>query len=397
MANPKVKLYYVCRTEEGWKRYPAAMGRNGKIRPQHAQVGNAQRLYEGGHYELRFWEDGRSQWKNVGPDASVALAQQVHLSKTMAAQVAAAEAGTQIVETDGRINLKLKAKEYQEKLTAEGKSRAHQTFTAAFNEFASTVKVQHADELTDKHIVRWYAALRRNGNADRTVYNKHVSVFGFLSWAKVNTKMLAKEAPDYTERTPKAYKRDDLSTFFGSLDDPYHKVVFETLLKTGLRMQEAMHMRWTDIDWDRKLLHVVARDEEGQTIKDRSERKVPLPDDLVRSLKAWRKVRAESKLVLGTSNDTPNWKWLPLLKRLVRDAGLNCGHCAGCKEQSRECRDWFLHRFRATYTTMMLRALNGDARTVMSYTGHEDLATVMRYLEPDETDRKRINAIKWGD
>jgi integrase len=116
--------------------------------------------------------------------------------------------------------------------------------------------------------------------------------------------------------------------------------------------------------------------------------------DLIDELKEWKKTHT-GRLVLGTSNDTPNWKWLPLLKLIVRKAGLNCGHCRACREFN-ECERWNLHKFRATYTTSLLRA-GIDVRTVMKYTGHADMATVLRYLstaEGTETQNK-INSIKW--
>lgn len=399
MPNPRVKLYYVCKTESGWKRYPAAWGRNGKIRPQYAQVGKAQIYFESGHYECRYWEDGRSVWKNVGSDASIAAAQQVHLGKTLTAKLAAADAGTEIVEpvNNGRIHLKSKAKEYKDRQVARGKDRAAVTFWSAFEEFLPAVKVQYADELTEGHIIRWYGALQKKENSERTIYNKHVSVFGFLSWAGLDIKRLAKEAPGFTQKDVETYKPAELKQFFASLSDPYHQIVFEMLLKTGLRMQEAMFLHWIDIDFAGQTLVIRERPQEGFTIKDHAERTVPLPNDLIRHLKKWQKEHG-GKLVLGTSNDTPNWKWLPLLKRLARKAGLNCSHCMGCEERE-ECERWYLHKFRATYTTMLLRALGGDVRTVMKYTGHSDLATVMRYLEAAniEEAHKKINAFKWGD
>jgi integrase len=397
MPNPRVKLYYVCKTASGWKRYPAAWGRNGKIRPQYAQIGQAQKFFESGHYECRYWEDGRSLWKNVGSDASIAAAQQVHLGKTLTAQLAAAEAGTEIAETtNGRVNLKSKAKDYKDRQIARGKNRAAVTFWSASQEFLPAVKAQFADELTEAHIMRWYGVLRSNGNSARTIYNKHVSVFGFLSWIGVDTKKLAKKAPKFTEKEVEVYRPDELGTFFKSLNDPYHQIAFETLLKTGLRMQEAMFLRWEDFDFNAKTLTVRERNEDGFDVKDRAERTLPIPTDLIRHLQRWKKEHG-GKLVLGTSNDTPNWKLLPLLKRLVKKAGLNCGHCSGCQEHE-ECERWYLHKFRATFTTNLLRA-GIDARTVMKYTGHSDLATVMRYLSPAELPdtQKKINSIKWGD
>lgn len=392
----RVKLYLLGKTPRGWKRYPAAMGKNGKVRPGRAVVNGVQQLFATYRYQLRHWDGSKMVWRNTELDAAQAAADAKQLSRRLAAKTAAVAAGTSIPEESPRIALTLSAERFAERQAARGKERSVEVFWPAADDFLTAVGVHYADELTEQHILRWYASLREAGNSDRTIYNKHCTVMGWLKWAGVDTRKLAAKAPTYTQAIPKAYKRDELSTFFASLENPYHRIVFSVLLKTGLRMQEAMHMRWTDIDWGRKLLTVAARDREGETIKDRAERKVPIPNDLLAELKRWRKVRPQAKLVLGTANDTPNWKWLPLLKRLARKAKLNCGHCAGCKSTG-ECSAWILHRFRATYTTMMLRALNGDARTVMQYTGHEDLATVMRYLEPDETARNKINAIQWGD
>jgi hypothetical protein len=73
MATLKVALYWTCKTPEGSKRYPAAIGRNGKIRPRFAQVVNAQVFFESGHYECRYTaETGKTAWKSVGEDASAA-------------------------------------------------------------------------------------------------------------------------------------------------------------------------------------------------------------------------------------------------------------------------------------------------------------------------------------
>jgi integrase len=396
VTQPKVSLYWVCKTPQGWKRYPAAIGRNGKIRPRHAQVKSSQVFYEDGHYECRFNQEGKFVWKNVGEDAAIAQAEQLHLGRVLAARAAAGEAGTEIVETPGRVQLRTKAKEYKERQIARGKNRAAVTFGTAIEEFLPSVKVRFADELTEALINRWYTALRTKKNSDRTIYNKHVSVFGFLKWCKLDTKHLAVKAPTFTEKTVEVYTPEEMKKFFSSLTDPYHRIAFEVLLKTGLRMQEAMFLRWHQFDFKAGTLTVRERNEDGFEIKDRAERTLPIPTSLVSRLKAWKEKHC-GKLVLGTSNDTPNWKWLSLIKRLVRSAGLNCGHCVGCREQE-QCERWHLHKFRATYTTSLLRA-GIDPRTVMQYTGHSDMATVMRYLNPAELPdtQKKINSIAWGD
>jgi len=116
---------------------------------------------------------------------------------------------------------------------------------------------------------------------------------------------------------------------------------------------------------------------------------------LVERLTVWKKKHGARRLVLGTRNDTANWKWLPLLKRLAFKAGVNCGHCKACREHG-ECERWTLKKFRSTYLTFLLRS-GIDPRTVMEYSGHEDLETIMLYLSPAEGSetQDKINSIVW--
>lgn len=119
-------------------------------------------FYEDGHYECRFNQEGKFVWKNVGEDAAIAQAEQLHLGRVLTARVAAGEAGTEIVETPGRVQLRTKAKEYKERQIARGKKRAAVTFGTAIEEFLPSVKVQFADELTEAVINRWS---KRSANA----------------------------------------------------------------------------------------------------------------------------------------------------------------------------------------------------------------------------------------
>jgi hypothetical protein len=124
-----------------------------------------------------------------------------------------------------------KADGYENRQISRGKNRHAVTFRQAIDEFLYIVKAKYADQLTEQHIPDWYAALRKKGNANRTIYRKHVSVFGYLSWAGVDTKKLAAKARSYTERAVQVYKPEEIDKFFKSLKSPYHRMVFETLLR----------------------------------------------------------------------------------------------------------------------------------------------------------------------
>jgi integrase len=213
---------------------------------------------------------------------------------------------------------------------------------------------------------------------------------------KLPVKEIIQQNPTFTEKDVEIYTREEMKALFAACKSQYQRVMFKLLLQTGLRMREAMYLGWHNVDFHAKVIRVRENRAVGATIKDKAERSVPLTDDLAATLKAWRKVRPHARLVVGTKEDTPNRKWLQALKRAAKRAGLNCGQCEGCTE-TEECYRWYLHKFRATYTTTLLR--NGlDPRTVMAFTGHEDLKTVLRYLAPagHQPMQAKVSAIKWA-
>lgn len=405
MANKKVSLVRICKTENGWKRYPAAIGRNGKIRPEYAVVKEGKNLkqvhFPIGRYELRMYEGSKTVYRPVegdAQDAITALKRRIHVQNVKAS---AKEAGLQLIveEDTSRATIQRKKAEYIKRLLSQGKQRASETAALAIDEFVEATDHLYIDEVREDSVLRFYRFLRKKKNADRTIFNKHSSLFSFFRWLKVDVKKLAEHPPSYTKREVEIYDPEDIRDLFAICDE-YQRVVFETLLKTGMRMQEAMHLQWTNVDFRKKLIRVREyADEEKETfvsIKDRAERSVPLADDLAELLEDWKKKRPNTCLVLGTKNDTPNWKWLQMLKRLAKRAGLNCDHCAGCRGKAKECGRWKLKTFRSTYTTTMLRA-GVDPRTLMSWTGHEDLETILKYLSPAKSAdmQQKVSAIQW--
>ena len=399
METRAVTLVVRYKGADGWKRAAAVYGGNGRARPGVVSANGKLANVSPWTFQIRYYVDRKLIYRPAGQNAGDAEALRRRIEEQQTIKAAAAKADVKVIEPETelqneRVLLRKRADDYIDRQTARGKMASLQTFTAAFDEFLSILRVDYADQLTEDVVLKWQAALRKRGNSPRTVHNKHLSIFAFLRWTGVDTKKIIHRAPEFTEKAVEIYRPEDLKKFFGSLTAPYHKIVFQVLLKTGLRMQEAMHLTWDQFDFVRGTLIVRERDENGFVIKDKAERVLPVPKELISKLKAWKKTH-KGQLVLGTRVDTPNWKWLPLLKRLAKKGRLNCGVCRGCRERE-ECERWYLHKFRATYTTALLRA-GIDPRTVMQYTGHSDLATVMRYLAPAELPdtQKKVNAIQW--
>jgi integrase len=134
-------------------------------------------------------------------------------------------------------------------------------------------------------------------------------------------------------------------------------------------------------------------------LRDSEQRDIPVPTDLLKSLKQWHEAHPDTLLIVGNDEDKPEGHLLRKLKTLVRNAGLNCGKCEGCLREgsSAECERWFLHRFRSSYLTKIVRKM--DLESARKFAGHSDIQTTQIYLEAADAaspeTRKAINAIRW--
>jgi integrase len=395
MANRKVILLRYCKTEKGWRRFPVAIGRNGRIRPNYVLVDGEPREYAEGHYELRFYQGSKPVYRNVGDNAQDALLERDKEAQLLVARDAATAGGAVLVEEVGRIPLSRQATKFVQAAIDRGSLVAADSYRLAIAEFLKDSGRTYADQVTADDIAAHHLALKKRGAGARTVHNRHQFVKAFLVDCGVSIAALGRNAPKYDKTLPEIYEPSELKTFLNSLKDPYHLLIFSLLLKTGLREQEAMYLEWSDISFPAQTLTIHSKLHLGFRIKDKEERSVPIPRDLLARLKKFRTTHPEKHFVIGNKNDRPHTKLLRLLKGLAEKAGLNCGRCESCKNRD-ECVNWFLHKFRATYCTQLLRS-GMDLRTVQQMMGHTDIASTMRYLRPQEDahTQSKINSIKW--
>ena len=158
-----------------------------------------------------------------------------------------------------------------------------------------------------------------------------------------------------------------------------------------------MHVEWDDVDPDTKILRLRSKVKKwGFRQRILKNGNWPIYDELLNQLKDYQKDYAGRSTLIFPQNGQPDGHMLRTLKRLVRKYGLNCGRCDGCQRERPDCGNWYLHKFRATYCTKLLRS-GVDMRTVQAMMGHSDLASTMRYLRPAENEQTqaRINAMKW--
>jgi integrase len=370
----------------------------GRVKPYAVTVAGVEAVYPVGHYELRSCAGSKIVWTRVTGGATEALEELRSAQKKANVVVLAKDAGVQVVLDPKRVALRDAAKKFVQAAKDRQAYEAAEIYERTLDDFLPGSDKAYADELKKEDVTKFHGQMRKRGLSDRTVHNRHKNLKSFLLYLGLNAKVIAGKAPKFEKTMPEIFEPEDLAAFFTSLTTDYDKLLFGLLLKTGLREREAMHLEWTDISSARRTLQVRSKPRYKHKIKDSEERELPLSQELIAELEAYRKqIPAEHRLVFGKrggKEDAPDGHLLRRLKLLVKEAGLNCNACETCVA-SKECENWFLHKFRATYCTTMLRATQGDLRTVMGLMGHADLASTMRYLRPASTSQvqDRVNAV----
>jgi integrase len=398
MANKTVSLVRKCKTPAGWRRYPVAMSANGRVKPDTIVVEGSEITFAIGHYELRSYKGSKVAYERVDGGATEALAALKIARRRSHAIATAASAGVQTIEESCRTPLRVAFPKFVQAALDRGSDEAAEVYGRSIGDFLDGCSKMYTDEVTREDISKFHNQMRKRGLSKRTVHNRHQSLRAFFLSLRMNVAEIAGKAPRFDKTMPEIYEPDQLTSLFLSPLSDCDRLLFDMLLKTGLREREAMHLEWGDISVARRTLQVKSKPVHGHRIKDAEEREMALPADLIVTLAHYRQTCPESVLVFGKRGgkvDSPDGHLLRRLKRAARDAGMNCEKCSGCVSNS-ECEVWFLHRFRATYATTLLRS-GMDLRTVQRLMGHSDLASTMRYLRPAGTDevQDRVNAIVW--
>ncbi len=160
---------------------------------------------------------------------------------------------------------------------------------------------------------------------------------------------------------PSVLSPDEVRRLLDAAPPPRDRVLLQVAYGCGLRLSELTHLRVTDIDSARMVIHV----RQG---KGRKDRLVPLSGRLLEELRAyWRACRPATWLFPGRKPGCPlNGSNLQRRSgQLVRQVGL-----------SKRCS---LHRLRHSYATHLLEA-GVDLLTLKALLGHTSLQTTARYL-----------------
>jgi integrase/recombinase XerD len=127
-------------------------------------------------------------------------------------------------------------------------------------------------------------------------------------------------------------------------------------------------------------VRVTHKPDRNWTPKAYEEPEIPISNELSKLLSEARCTNG-CNLLFPTAGCNPKLDFLDCCKAIAERAGLNP-------------REFYLHKFRATFATWALWA-NIDLRTVQQWLGHTDIESTMRYLRParHEAVRVKVNSI----
>jgi integrase/recombinase XerD len=273
---------------------------------------------------------------------------------------------------------------YLAEIEKSRKPKTHDAYSVALRYFYECVGNKPMKDIDRGDLLRFAAFLRyEKGQAPRSAYNKFENVMTFLGKHDVTGKALkiaSHDWPQYVEEEPEIYEQEILDRFFAACDED-ERLLFEFILMTGMREQEAIYATDRCLDFSANTVSVRHNSNYGWTPKMYKERTIPVPAALMAKLKKILVGRGRGGLLFPTANNKPKYDFLDMAKRIA--------HRAGIPQE-----EVWLHKFRATFATRALWA-NVDLRTVQAWMGHTDLASTMRYLRPqrDAAMRDKVEAI----
>lgn len=191
-------------------------------------------------------------------------------------------------------------------------------------------------------------------------------------------------------RLPAVLSLEEVRAILGCVRTPHNRAFLSTVYACGLRLQEAQHLEISDIDSQRKMIHV----HRGKGAKDRF---VPLPESTLQCLRRHWVTHRHPRLLfpaLGRGRNRAAQADMPMPKASVQGAFRQAKGEAGIQK-----RDVSVHTLRHSYATHLLEA-GVNLRVIQQYLGHAQLETTMVYLhltrKGQEDAYTRINTLMGG-
>ena len=179
----------------------------------------------------------------------------------------------------------------------------------------------------------------------------------------------------------------------------YKKTIFKFMLLTGVRIGEMCGLKWSDIDFTKKVVHIIRSrmyckelgDYEKVPKTRTSVRDIPLTDYLIDALEKYKKWFRLADDDFDSNMDNYYLAVNPYREKVHKDV---IGHWLSQFEKQNGLKHIPCHGLRHTYCSLLL-AQNVPIQTVSRYMGHSDSTITLKvysHFIPD-TQEKVVNAL----
>lgn len=220
-------------------------------------------------------------------------------------------------------------------------------------------------EITTADIMAWLASLKLSGVKSSSVRNQRSNISPFFTWLYHN-RMIERNPIDpikpikVPSEEKKAFNDDEVDTIRNICANPYERALVETLLASGLRINELANLKIEDIDFEKLVIHV----KNGKGGKDRTTFITSVTKKYIFKYLKWNKHKSEYVFTsrLGGKYNTNS------LGEVMRKMSERCGiHIHP-------------HRFRRTLATDLARK-GMPIQEIQKLLGHSKISTTQGYIE----------------
>jgi len=191
--------------------------------------------------------------------------------------------------------------------------------------------------------------------------------FFYIHVLKRNWSIAETPYPKKVRHLPGVLSQEEVARLIDAADTPFHRILLMTMYATGARRAEAAHLKVSDIDSQRMVVHIRGG-------KGRKDRDVMLSATLLQEQRHyWRGLRHKPTVWLFPGN-----RWhtssRPITNKVLWSACRQAALRAGL-----EHKHIHPHTLRHCFATHLLEA-GADLRTIQILLGHRDLEETTIYL-----------------
>src|SRR5213593_206656 len=224
------------------------------------------------------------------------------------------------------------------------------------------------DRLGLRHIREYQAHLFQKRKLSSGSVTNHLAAlrFFYIQTLKKAWSVAETPYPKKNHHLPAILSQEEVARLIDAAGTPFHRTLLMTLYATGLRRAEVTHLKASDIDSKRMVIHVRGG-------KGRKDRDVMLSPKLLEELREhWHRLRRKPKVWLFPGNHD-HCADHPIDTKTVWHTCQQAAQRAGLQKGVHP------HTLRHCFATHLLE--NGaDLRTIQILLGHNDLKETARYL-----------------